>query len=92
MPGNAVPPVPVQAKPYRAERFTDLQAVMPVQGAACLRQRRIRKRLVSVVVAEQPGHGDDLVVHSPPLGPPWHGADQALEQRVRPAQPAGHDI
>src|SRR5258708_36710955 len=92
MPGNAVPAVPVQAQPNRAERLTNLFAVLPIKDTARLHQRRIRKWLVSVVVAEQPGDGDYLVVHPAPLGSPWHGAGQALEQRVSAAQPAGHDV
>src|SRR5215472_15495608 len=88
VPGDAVPAVPVQAKPGGAERLAELWAVILAEPFPGVLEDGIGKRLPLGIEAEQPGHLDDPVVHVPLLGPPRHRPGQSLKQRVRASDPA----
>ena len=89
VPGHAVPPVPVQAKPRGAERLAELRAVVRVQCLPRGGQHRVGQRRVLAVEAEQPGDRHHLVVHVPLLGPPRDRPAPASRANTAP-DPASH--
>lgn len=92
VPGDAVPAVAVVAQPGRGERLAQLLRVVGAQRVAGLGEDGVGERGAGAVVREQPGHGDDLVVHLAPLGPPGHFGGQMVEERVGAVQPAGEQV
>ena len=92
MPGDAVPAVPVQAQPCRAQRLAEPGTVVHVERVPGLGQCRVGKRLTLAVEAQQARDVHHPVIHLPPFGPPRHGVQQPAKQRVGPGQPARPNI
>src|SRR4051794_9184318 len=92
VPGDAVATVPVEAHADRDEVLAEFGAVVPVELRPRLRQQRVRQFLVTPVVPEQARHGDLALVHLPAVLPPADVAEQVLQHRVGPGDPAGQVI
>src|SRR4051794_20271023 len=92
VPGDAVATVPVEAHADRDEVLAQFGAVVPVELRPRLRQQRVRQFLVTPVVPEQARHGDLALVHLPAVLPPGDVAEQVLQHRVGPGDPAGQVI
>src|SRR3954453_4721502 len=92
VPGDAVATVPVEAHADRDEVLAQLGAVVAVELRPRLGQQRVRQFLVTPVVPQQARHGDLALVHLPAILPPADVAQQVLQHRVGPGDPAGQVI
>src|SRR4051794_34382596 len=92
VPDDAVATVPVEAHADRDEVFAQFGAVVAVELRPRLGQQRVRQFLVTPVVPQQARHGDLALVHLPAVLPPADVAEQVLQHRVGPEDPAGQVI